>query len=595
MNSAVFSISPLRRWLSILLVCIWAIALSGCNPAQFESQAAQVPQLVQHIVGEPKTFNYALSQESPNVFGLIYEGMIAEDGVTGELQPGLAEKWDISPDNKRIVFTLREGLKWSDGQPLTADDVVFSYNDIYFNEAIPTDTRDIFRIGKSRALPKVRKLDERRIEFTVPEPFAPFLRFAGGVGILPKHALEESVKTKDQNGKPRFLTTWGTDADPKKVIVNGPYTLENYSTSERVVFRRNPYYWRKDAQGNSQPYVERLIWQIVENTDTALLQFRSGGLDTLEIGASSFALLKREEKRGNFTIYNGGPAMGTSFLAFNLNKGRRNGKPLVDPIKSGWFNTVAFRQAVAYGINRQAMINNISRGLGALQDSPMVVQSPYYLSPKEGLKAYDYNPEKSKELLTGAGFKYDGKGQLFDAQGHRVRFTLITNSGGRAEFIGSQVKQDLSKIGIQVDFQTIAFNVLVDKLSNTFDWDCYYGGFTGGSVEPNSGANIWSTEGGLHVFNQKPQPGQPPIEGREVADWEEKIGQLYIQGAQELDEAKRKAIYAETQRLAQEYVPLIHLVNPLSLAAVRDRIQGVKYSAIGGLLWNAYELKAIDK
>jgi peptide/nickel transport system substrate-binding protein len=149
----------------------------------------------------------------------------------------------------------------------------------------------------------------------------------------------------------------------------------------------------------------------------------------------------------------------------------------------------------------------------------------------------------------------------------------------------------LSKIGIQVDFQTIAFNVLVDKLSNTFDWDCYYGGFTGGSVEPNSGANIWSTEGGLHVFNQKPQPGQPPIEGREVADWEEKIGQLYIQGAQELDEAKRKAIYAETQRLAQEYVPLIHLVNPLSLAAVRDRIQGVKYSAIGGLLWNAYELK----
>ena len=117
MNSAVFSIAPLRRWLSILLVCIWAIALSGCNPAQFESQAAQVPQLVQHIVGEPKTFNYALSQESPNVFGLIYEGMIAEDGVTGELQPGLAEKWDISPDNKRIVFTLREGLKWSDGQP----------------------------------------------------------------------------------------------------------------------------------------------------------------------------------------------------------------------------------------------------------------------------------------------------------------------------------------------------------------------------------------------------------------------------------------------------------------------------------------------
>jgi len=585
-----------HRWLTMILVLIIAIAFSACNPTQFPSQAAQVPQIVQHIVGEPKTFNYALSQESPNVFGLIYEGMITEDGLTGELQPGLAEKWEISKDKKRIVFTLRDGLKWSDGQPLTADDVVFTYNDIYFNEAIPTDTRDVFRIGKSRALPTVRKLSDLQIEFSVPEPFAPFLRFAGGAAILPKHALETAVKTKDQNGKPRFLTTWGTDSDPKKVIVNGPYTLESYNTSERVVFRRNPHYWRRDPQGNPQPYIERLIWQIVENTDTALLQFRSGGLDTLEIGASTFALLKREEKRGNFTIYNAGPATGTSFISFNLNKGSRNGQPLVDPIKSRWFNSVKFRQAVAYGIDRQTMINNIFRGLGAPQNSPFFVQNPYYLSPEAGLKTYDYNPEKSQELLKSAGFKYDNKGQLFDAHSNRVRFTLLTNAGSRtAEFIGAQIKRDLSKIGIQVDFKTLAFNVLVDKLGNTLDWECYFGGFTGGSVEPNGGANIWSPDGGLHAFNQKPQPGQPPITGREVADWEEKIGQLYIQGAQESDEAKRKAIYGETQRLAQEYLPFIHLVNPLSLAAVRDRISGLKYSAIGGLLWNIHELKAVEK
>jgi peptide/nickel transport system substrate-binding protein len=152
----------------------------------------------------------------------------------------------------------------------------------------------------------------------------------------------------------------------------------------------------------------------------------------------------------------------------------------------------------------------------------------------------------------------------------------------------------LAKIGIQVDFQLIAFNVLVDKLSNTLDWECHMLGFTGG-IEPNSGANIWLPDGGLHSFNQKPLPGQPPIEGREVADWEAEIGQLYIKGAQELDEAKRKAIYAESQRLTQEYLPFIHLVNPLSLAAVRDRIQDVKFSALGGLLWNVYEIKAVDQ
>lgn len=585
-----------HRFLAMMLTATFSvIALNSCSLKNFETEAAQVPQLVQHIVGEPKTFNYPLSQESPNVFDLTYEGMLTSNGLTGELEPALAETWDIAEDNKRIVFTLREGLKWSDGAPLTADDVIFSYNDIYFNEEIPTDVRDIFRIGENRALPTVRKLDDRRVEFTVPEPFAPFLRFAGGVAILPKHALEKAVKTKDQEGKPIFLTTWGTDTDPRSVIVNGPYMLENYTTSERVVFRRNPHYWRNDVQGNAQPYIDRLIWQIVENTDTALLQFRSGGLDTLEISPASFSLLKREEDRGNFTIHNGGPATGTSFITFNLNQGRRNGKPLVDPVKSRWFNTVAFRQAIAYGIDRQTMINNIFRGLGATQNSPISVQSPYYLPPEKGLNVYSYDPEKAKELLKGAGFKYNAQGQLLDADSNRVRFTLLSNAGGRvAPMITAQIKRDLSKIGIQVDLQLIAFNVLVDKLSNTLDWDCYYGGFTGG-VEPNSGANIWLPDGGLHVFNQKPLPGQEPLEGRVVADWEQRIGNLYIQGAQELDEAKRKEIYAETQRLNQEYLPFIHLINPLALAAIRNRIQNVKYSALGGSLWNVHELKAVEQ
>jgi peptide/nickel transport system substrate-binding protein len=329
MISAVFSTTTLRRWFLVLLTSIWAIALSGCNPAQFETQAAQVSQLVYAIAADPKTFNYAISNESPNVFGPIYEGLTTENGV-GEIQPALAESWQ--EEKQRIVFTLREGLKWSDGKPLTVDDVLFTFNEIYFNRAIPTNIRDVLEIGNSRALPTVRKLDDRRVEFIVPEPFAPFLRTAGALGILPEHALRESVTTKDKDGKPQFLSTWGTDTDPAKIIGNGPYQLESYVPNERVTFRRNPYYWRRDAQGNSQPYIERIVWQIVENRDTSLIQFRSQGLDILEIGANSFALLKREEKRGNFTIYNGGPDTGAIFICFNLNKGRRNGRPLVDPL-----------------------------------------------------------------------------------------------------------------------------------------------------------------------------------------------------------------------------------------------------------------------
>jgi peptide/nickel transport system substrate-binding protein len=360
------------------------------------------------------------------------------------------------------------------------------------------------------------------------------------------------------------------------------------------VFRRNPYFWQKDAQGNALPYIDRVIWQIVESLDTDLLKFRSGDLDILggmsTIRPEDFSILKREEKRGKFQIQFGGPRSGTLFLCFNLNQGKRQGKPLVDPIKSRWFNTKEFRQAVAYAIDRQSMIDRVYRGLARTQNSPISVQSPFYLSPEAGLKVYDYDPDKAKALLQGAGFKYNGN-QLLDAEGNSVRFTMITNAGNKLrEALGTQIKQDLAAIGIQVDFTPIAFNTLVDKLDNSLDWDSFILGFTGG-IEPNAGFNLWNPDGGSHFFNQKPQAGGEPLEGRVVSDWELRIKQLYVQAAQALDEPKRKQLYAETQRITQEHLPVIYLVNPESMAAVRDRIQNVRYSAIGGTYWNLPEQK----
>ncbi|MBW4647514.1 MAG: ABC transporter substrate-binding protein [Kastovskya adunca ATA6-11-RM4] len=580
-----------RRWLAFFLACISAIAFHGCSLSQFETEAAQVPQVVISSLSDPKTFNYAVNQEVNDFFGYAYEGLVTTNGITGEIEPALAESWEISDNQQQIVFTLREGLKWSDGKPLTVDDVIFTYNEIYLNEAIPTDARDILRIGDSGALPTVKKLDERRVEFVTPEPFAPFLRNTA-IPILPAHALRESVQTKDRDGNPKFLSTWGVNTPPDQIITNGPYRLEGYATSQRVVYGRNPYYWGKSPQGEAQPFIERIISQIVESTDTSMIQFRSGGLDAVGISPEYFSLLKREEDRSNFTIYEGGPTLSSSFLTFNLNKGQRNGRPLVDPVKSRWFNTLEFRQAVAYAIDRQTMINNLFRGLGAPQYSNLPVQSPYYLSPEDGLTVYDHNLQKAKELLLGAGFKYNSQGQLLDSEGNRVRFALITNAGNKLrEAMGAQIKADLSKIGIQVDFNPIGFNTLVDKLSNTLDWESHLLGFSGGGLEPNASANVWLVDGGLHAFNQKPQVGQPPIEGREVADWEQKINDLYIQGAQELDEEKRKAIYQEAQRLIKEYLPFTYLVSPLSITAVRDRVDGIQYSALGGAFWNIQELK----
>lgn len=580
-----------RRWLAVLLALIATISLSACTPVR--SQLTN--RLVVPTPSGPSTFNYPLNQSAYSVFGYMYEGLINENGLTSKLEPGLAESWEVSKDGKKIVFTLREGLKWSDGEPMTTDDIIFSYEKIYFNDKIPSGLKDILRIGISRQFPKVKQLDSRRVEFSVAEPFAPFIRYAGGIPILPAHILQESVDNTDAEGKPKFLATWGTDTDPKKIVGNGQYRMLSYTPNQRVVLERNPYFWRKDAEGNSQPYIEQIVWQIIENTDNQLLNFRSGDLDTLDVQPEVFPLLKREEKRGKYTVFNGGQDTGSVFMCFNLNKGRNaQNQPFVDPVKSRWFASKEFRQAIAYGINRDAMTNNIYRGLGAPLHSPIPAQSPFYLSPEQGLKIYTYDPEKSKELLLSAGFKYNSDGELLDTEGNKVRFTLLMAAGKKVrEQMGTQIKQDLGKLGMQIDTQFLSFNTYVEKLRLTKNWDTYLGGFTGG-LEPHGGYNIWSVKGTSHAFNQGPQAGEPPIKGWEVYDWEQKIDDLYVKASQELDEAKRKELYGETQRIIAEEVPFIYMVNPLNFEAVRDRVSGIRYSALGGAFWNLYELKIAE-
>lgn len=590
------------RLVVVLLLC--GLALSGCQPSLMRSRAAAGSQLVLSTLTDPKTFNFANNQSFPNIFLFAFEGLTREDG-SGKIQPALAESWTTSEDQRRIVFTLRAGLKWSDGQPLTAADVVFTYRDVVFNPDIPTDAKDAIRIGPNDRFPAgvfpvVRQLSDRQVEFVLPEPFAPFLRATAapdGILILPKHVLAETLQTKGTDGNLKFISTWNTDTPPQQIVVNGPYLLESYSPGQRLVFRRNPNYWRKDAQGDPLPRVDRIIWQFIENTDTQLIRFRSGELDVMgdarPLRPEYFSLLKQEDQRGNFRVHDGGPWSGVLYLTFNLNPAKdQAGNPIVDPVKLRWFSNLNFRQAIAHAIDRTRINNNIFRGLGIVQNSPISVQSPYFLSPAEGLKVYEYNLDKAKQLLLAAGFQFNAQQQLLDAAGNRVRFTLLTNAGNKVrEAIGAQIKTDLSKIGIQVDFTPVNFNLLVEKTSTSRDWDAHIVGFTGG-IEPHGVANLWMSMGGSHSFNLKQQPGQPPLQGWQPYDFEKDIDRLMIAGARELDETKRKAIYAEYQRVVQENVPVIFLVNDRALMATRNTIQGIQYSGLPSWgLWNIDQLQ----
>ena len=583
-----------RQWLKWFTLCLYLGLLCGnLTACSLRNATAQVPQLVLATPSGPATFNYPLNTSFYSVFGFIYEGLLETNGLTLELEPALAESWQISPDQKQIIFTLRDNLRWSDGKPLTSEDVVFSYQEVYLNPKIPSGIQDILRVGQSRTFPTVKALDSRRVEFRIPEPFAPFLRFVGGIPILPAHILRPGIQTLDAQGNPRFLSMWGIDTPVQEIVGNGAYVMERYTPSQRVVFRRNPYYWKKDEQGKNLPHIERIIWQIIESTDTQLLRFMSQELDAISVTPEAFQLLKKESKKRNFTIFNAGPETLSTFIAFNLNRAQNNqGVPLVDPVKSRWFNNRKFRQAVAYGINRERMRDTIFRGLGVLQNSPLHPDSPYY-DPQ--VKVYNYDPNRAKKLLAEAGFQLNSQGQLVDDQGNPVKFTLLTNIERRIRpAMAAQIKQDLAELGMQVDVQTMSFNPYIERLGKTRDWDCYLGGFGGGGIDPHSGFNIWYSRGSLHTFNQGSLPGQPPLKNWSVHPWELQIDDLLIRGSQTIDEAQRKAIYREFQQLTQEELPFIYLVNNLALEAVRNRVKGIAFSALSGPFWNLPELELAD-
>jgi peptide/nickel transport system substrate-binding protein len=583
--------------LLLIMTAVCSIFIIGCTSVNslVSPKISRGDRLVDFIVSDPKTLNPLLVTDagSSEVLGYVFNSLLRSNGLTAKLEPELAESWQVAPNGLEVTFTLRENLKWSDGQPLTVDDVVFTFN-LIFDERIPTSSRDVLRVGKKQELPKMEKLDRRRIKFTTAEPFAPFVRYMGGTGILPKHILEPTIKETDKAGKPKFIETWSIKTPVSEIVGSGSYMFSEYRVGERFIYKRNPNYWNQP-----QPFIKNVVLQILDSSDTALLKFRSRELDIFSLGArvKDFQLLKSAEKRDKFKIYNGGAATGQLFVMFNLNQGRdsKTNQSFVDPVKSKWFNDVNFRRAIAHAIDRQTMVTNLYVGLGEEQNSPISVPSPYYLSPKEGLKVYEYSPQKSQKILMDAGYRYNTQKQLLDNKGNLVRFTLLTNAGSnpvRGQ-VGSQIKNDLEKIGITVDFTGIDFNILIDKLDNSKQWDAIIMGFTGG-IEPHGSFNLWSTTGNLHMFNKGADKGEPPIPEYKVAEWEKQIEDMMIVASQQTDENERKVVYAQFQQLVQDQLPLIHLVTPLSLSAVRDRIQGVKFSPIGGALWNLDELKLTE-
>lgn len=535
--------------------------------------------LVASTIGEgPKTFNPFNTKDniSTMMSEIMYDGLLTTHPVTGQPIPKLAKSFSVNGND--YIIHLRHGIKWSDGKPITADDVVFTWQNIIFDGFGNTSTRDSIIIdGK---LPTVKKIDDYTVEFKTPQPFAPFIRMLS-TSIAPKHIFEPAVK----KGKEYFETFLSTNIDPKILVTSGAFKLKEYVPAQRVVFERNPNYYMINKNNQKLPYLDKLVYLIVGDINNEVLKFEGGELDTIGLQGANVARFKELEKHSNFKVYNLGPDTGTMFVSFNLNNRKdKNGKYFVDLKKQRWFQDKNFRQAVDYAIDRKNMVLNIANGLAAPLYTAESLNSIYL---NKNLKPYDRNIEKSKDLLKKSGYWWDKKGHLMDKFGNHVEFNLFTNAGNtEREAIGVMVKQDLEDLGMKINFKPIEFNSLVNKLVNTSDWDIVIMGLTGSPLEPNGGKNVWMSNGTLHMFNQRPA-------GYTKDDrypWEKELDYLYTQGALATTFEARKKFYDEYQKIVYEEKPFVYIYSPLRITAIRTKFKNVFPTSLGGVTYNIEEI-----
>ena len=532
-------------------------------------------------IGEgPKTFNpfNAKDNISAIMSEVMYDGLLSTHPVTGQPIPKLAKAFTISDNGLNYIVNLRKGIKWSDGKPITADDVVFTWRDIIFAGLGNTSTRDSVIIdGK---LPTIEKIDDYTVKFTTPKPFAPFIRVLS-TPIAPKHIFENAVK----KGNEYFDGYLSTNTKPEDFVISGAFKLKEYVPAQRVVYERNPNYYVINKNNEKLPYLDRLVYLIVGDLNNEVLKFEAKELDTISLQGSKVARYKAQEAYSDFTLHNLGPDTGTMYLALNLNDRKNDkGKFYVDPKKQAWFQDRNFRKAVDLAVDRKNIVLNIANGIGAPLFTAESLNSIFL---NKDLKSYEKNVKEAKELLSSSGFTRDKNGLLYDKNGNRVEFDLYTNAGNtEREAIGVMIKQDLEDLGMKINFKPIEFNSLVNKLINTLDWDAVIMGFTGSPLEPNGGKNVMMSDGTLHVYNMRPEKDL----NSKRYDFEKRIDELFIKGALATKFEDRKKYYDEYQKIIYDEKPFIYLYAPTRIVAVRNKFKNIFPTSLGGVTYNIEEI-----
>ena len=399
-------------------------------------------RFVATVRSDPKTWNSLVSNETTTsdiTNGRLFRALVGFNNVTQENEPALAKSWERSDDGLVWTFHLRRGLRWSDGRPLDADDVLFTARVLYDPKIHPS-TADLCSVDGEPF--RFEKVDETTVRITLPRPYGPFLTVLGSLYIMPRHKLEAAYRAGT------FESSYGLDTPVSEIVTSGPWMVAEYQPQQKVVLKPNPYFYEFDASGHRLPYLDELVYLVVPDQNTEVLKFRSGESDRIYFRAEDYAQMKAGREAGDYTIYDLGMEMGAHFFWFNLNQrvNPRTGKPYVDPVKQSWFQDERFRRAVAHAADRESMARTVFFGLADPLYGPVPPANKLWYN--DDIVKLKYDLDEARRILDEAGYQdRDGDGMREDPSGHPVAFDLNTPADNQERIaLGNILADDLKKL-----------------------------------------------------------------------------------------------------------------------------------------------------
>jgi peptide/nickel transport system substrate-binding protein len=547
------------------------------HPLPEDAMVVEAPSVGKHggrfvfaQTGNPRTFNGMMANETSSTditVRNLFTTLVDYDNGAQKFVPMLAKSWEVAADGVTWTFHLRRGAKFSDGHPITAEDVLFSAQ-VALDPVLHPAVQDQL------------KLDGKPLEFSAPDPHTVVVKTPRAMGttlisvgvleIYPKHILESAYKSGN------FASSYNVSTPPDQIVTSGPWMIRQYVPGERTVLTRNPYWFGVDKAGKRLPYLNEVVFLVVPDQDAADLKFRAGELDALDnVKPENYKYYEDNQQKGNYTLHSLGPEMSSRFFWFNLNKvqqpvaggdslppGKKVGDSLVDPAKYAWFSNPVFRRAVSMAIDREAIIRSVFYGEGAKSWSLSSPSNKEWHYPD--VVKYDYDVAASKKLLASLGFKdADGDGVLEDAKGNPISFQLKTNSDNVMRVATANfIKDDLAKVGIRLVLTPVDFNSLITNIRNDLQYEAVLMGTQSGvPPDPANGQNVVRSTGISHYWFVRQQKPATPQEAQ--------IDTLMDQLVSSLDPAERKATWKQIQNIWNEqawtiWLPILNVKIPMS-------------------------------